>query len=323
LNAPNYSIRAISETNFVTNSEKDIEEKIRPYIVACIPAYNEAQTIGNVVLSVKEYVDEVIVCDDGSNDLTYEIAEDLGATLIRHEKNQGYGASINSLFNQAIKTDADYIITIDGDGQHQALDILTLLDRIKQGDVDIVIGSRFVKGGKTEAPSWRNIGIKVISTFASKGGAKITDAQSGLRVYTREAIMSLNLAEQGMGISTEIIMKSRDKNLRIEEVPISVLYRKKTTTRSPFSQGFSVLFSTFKFLSIRKPLLSYSLPGFVSFCISLIFWIWALDIFAKTSSLVTNITLIAIGTSVIGLMLMTAGLILWVTISVVREKNPT
>ncbi len=297
------------------------ETKVRPYVVACIPAYNEELSIATVILSVKQYVNEVIVCDDGSTDFTSGIAKELGVTLIKHEKNRGYGASIISLFEQAIKADADYIITFDSDGQHQASDIPTLLDRIKHGDADIVIGSRFVKGGKSQAPFWRKAGIKVITFFASYGGSKITDAQSGLRVYTREAIMKLKLTDEGMGISTEIILKSADSKLRIKEVPISILYGKNTSTEFPVSHGLSVLFSIFKYMSMRKPLQFYGLSGLVLSLISMFFWIWTLDIYAKTSILTTNITLLAILTSILGLLFMMTGIILWGFIYVVREKN--
>lgn len=308
----------INGTDFVPYLEKDVH-RVSPYVVACIPAYNEDASIARVILSVKKCVDEVIVCDDGSTDFTGEIALGLGATLIKHEKNQGYGASIMSLFDRALRIDADYILTFDGDGQHQSADILTLLDRIKQGDADIVIGSRFVNGGKYEAPFWRKAGIKVITWLASKGGANITDAQSGFRVYTREAILKLNLTEKGMGLSTEILVKSVNNKLRIIEVPVSILYGKKNSHQSPITQGFNVLFGTFKYISMRKPLIFYGLPGLISSIISVIFWIWTLNLYMETHSLVTNITLLAIFTSIIGLLLMTTGIILWVIISIVKE----
>jgi len=90
----------------------------KPFIVACIPAYNEEKTIAKVLLKTKKYVDKVIVCDDGSTDMTAEIAEALGAEVIRHERNIGYGAAITSLFKRAKELGADIMITLDADGQH-------------------------------------------------------------------------------------------------------------------------------------------------------------------------------------------------------------
>lgn len=305
----------------ISTIKNNSSPKIRPYIIACIPVYNEESSIAKIVLSVKQYVNEVIVCDDGSIDYTADIASKLGAILIKHEKNQGYGASIISLFNAALKIDADYIITIDGDGQHQSSDIMILLNRIMQGDVDIVVGSRFIKGSKSEAPSWRNAGIKIISCFASHGDEKIKDAQSGFRIYTQGALRKLDLTEDGMGISTEIIMKSIDKQLKIAEVPITVSYGKNTSTSFPISHGLGVLFSTFKYLSMRKPLLFFGLPGLIASCISVVFGVWAVNVYISTKFFETNIALISFGTFMIGLILMTTGIILWVVISVVREKT--
>ena len=73
----------------------------RPFVVACIPAYKEEKSIGRVVLLTRRYVDRVVVCDDGSPDLTGEIAEALGAVVVRHERNLGYGAAVGSLFREA------------------------------------------------------------------------------------------------------------------------------------------------------------------------------------------------------------------------------
>jgi len=311
----------ISETNSVTNSEDDTKNRVRPYVVACIPAYNDESTIGRVILSVKKYVNEVIVCDDGSTDYTLDIAAGLGATLIGHNSNLGYGESIISLFDQALEVDADYIITIDPDDQYQESDIEALLDRIKQGDADIVIGSRSVEGGESEAPSSSNADFNGTTGFASNGGVDIADAQSGFRVYTREAIMKLNLTEAGVGVSTEIIEKAIDDKLRIVEVPVSVSYEKNISNEAPTPKGFDVLFNTFKYLSMRRPLVSYGLPGLLSLIISLVFWVWLLDMFTSTQTFSTNVALLAVATSVVGLMLMTTGIILWVTTTLVREKN--
>ena len=102
----------------------------KPFVVACIPAFNEEDSIAKVILQARKYVDRVIVCDDGSEDFTDEIAESLGAFVIKHERNMGYGASLLSLFKEAQKMSADHVITLDGDGQHDAREIPILLDRM-------------------------------------------------------------------------------------------------------------------------------------------------------------------------------------------------
>ncbi|MEM2613688.1 MAG: glycosyltransferase family 2 protein, partial [Nitrososphaerota archaeon] len=112
-------------------------------VIACIPAYNEEKTIAKVILKTKKYVDKVIVCDDGSIDMTAEIAEALGAEVIRHERNMGYGAAISSLFKKAVEEGADIMVTLDGDGQHDPDEIPKLIKPIVEDEADVVIGSRF------------------------------------------------------------------------------------------------------------------------------------------------------------------------------------
>jgi len=133
----------------------------KPYIVACIPAYNEGLTIAKVILKARKHVDKVIVCDDGSTDMTAEIAEALGAEVIRHKRNMGYGAAIGSLFRRAREIGADVMVTLDADGQHDPDYIPRLIKPIIKGEADIVIGSRFL-GGDVEVPTYRRM---ILSTF--------------------------------------------------------------------------------------------------------------------------------------------------------------
>lgn len=295
------------------------KERSRPVIVACIPAFNEEKSIGGVVLRTSEYVDKVIVCDDGSKDLTGDIAKRLGAIVVRHERNFGYGAALRSLFNEALSQCADIVVTLDGDGQHEPAEISRLVNALVSKELDIVIGSRFVSGGDSDAPTWRKKGIQLISKLTSNGKQEITDAQSGFRAYSNKAIKSLVLTEDGMGISTEILLKASENGYKIEEVPTTITYTADSSTHNPVIHGVSVLISTIKHMSIQKPLTFYGLPGILSLSISLAFWIWAISIFTQKGKLITNITLIAVGTTIVGLVLMVTAIMLWVLISVVRE----
>ncbi len=96
-------------------------------IVVGIPAFNEQKNIASIIIKLKKIVDEIIVCDDGSTDDTNEIAKELGATVIQHEKNSGYGAAIRSIFLKGREIDADVLITFDADGQHRIKDIENIL----------------------------------------------------------------------------------------------------------------------------------------------------------------------------------------------------
>jgi glycosyltransferase involved in cell wall biosynthesis len=303
-----------------TTEEKELKE--RSPIIACIPAYNEEKTIAKVILKTKKYVDKVIVCDDGSTDMTAEIAEAIGAKVIKHERNKGYGAALASLFKAAREENASAMITLDADLQHNPDDIPKILSSIIKGEADIVIGSRFLDG-KGKLPKYRSLGIKVITKLTKHVSYKdITDAQSGFRAYSREAIHSIIPSEQGMGASTEILLRAKEHGLRIKEIPIEIKYDvEKPSTQNPILHWLDVVLSTVKHLSIKRPLVFYGGPGLTALIVALFFWVWTLQIFASSRQVVTNITLIALGATLIGLMLLTTGVILWVLISVVRDAR--
>jgi glycosyltransferase involved in cell wall biosynthesis len=295
----------------------------RPFVVACIPAYNEEKSIASVVLKTLQHVDRVIVCDDGSIDMTSEIAEKLGADVIKHSKNMGYGAAISSLFKEALKMGADVAVTLDGDGQHDPADIPRLIEPLVDGEADIVIGSRFLREKDIiEVPRYRRVGIEFITKLASGVSFKgLTDAQSGFRAYNRRALESLvHVSEMGMGVSTEILLKARKAGLRVVEVPVRIRYEEGSSTHNPFLHGLEVVLSTVKHLSMRRPLVFYGIPGFFALLVALFFWLWTLKIFTVAQGISTNIALIALGATLVGLMLMTTAIILWVLISVLRER---
>ncbi|MEM2294019.1 MAG: glycosyltransferase family 2 protein, partial [Nitrososphaerota archaeon] len=293
----------------------------RTFVVACIPAFNEERTVAKMVILAQKHVDKIIVCDDGSSDLTSEIAERLGAEVIRHNRNMGYGAALISLFNRARELGADIMVTLDADGQHNPDDIPKLVKPIVNGEADIVIGSRFLGGSTEEVPKNRVLGIKIITRLANiLSREELTDAQSGFRAYGRRAIELIRPTEQGMGASTEILLKAKENGLKIKEVPIKVKYKvKNPSTHNPIYHGLDVVLNTIKYLSIRHPLLFYGAPGVIALLIAIGFWVWAIQIFSVTRQVITSIALIAIGATIVGLMLLTTAVILWVLVSLIRE----
>jgi glycosyltransferase involved in cell wall biosynthesis len=141
---------------------------MKPFIVVGIPAFNEEQTIARVILEAQKFASKVVVCDDGSTDYTAKISEGLGADVIRHEKNIGYGASIKSLFLRANELNADVFVTLDADGQHEPNEIPLVIKPIVEGAADVVIGSRFVnKNGTIEMPLYRQLGAKLITKMVN------------------------------------------------------------------------------------------------------------------------------------------------------------
>ena len=248
---------------------KIVERKECEVIVAGIPAYNEEKTIAKVVLLTQKHVDRVIVCDDGSTDLTAEIAQRLGVVIVRHEKNLGYGAAIQSLFAKAKSMNADVMLTLDSDGQHNPEDIPKLLKPIEDDAADIVIGSRFLGGAEKRIPRYRRIGIRVITRMSNgRVKGKVSDAQSGFRAYSKKAIQGLELQENGMGVSAEILMKSRGENLKVREVSIGADYMGlETSTHNPLRHGASVTGAILRFIFYEKPLEFFGIPGITFFLV--------------------------------------------------------
>ena len=288
-----------------------------------IPAFNEEKNIGKVIVTLKKITNDIIVCDDGSSDLTREIAEGLGAKVISHTRNMGYGEAIKSIFNEAKKKEADILVTFDADGQHRPEDIMSLTKPIIDQQAEVVIGSRFLKN-ETNMPKYRKIGVKVLTKVTNMSiKENLTDSQSGLRAYQKKVLQNISLTDSGMGISTEILIKSHQKEFRIVEVPIQILYGKDTSTQNPVSHGTSVLLSTIKYTSIQHPLKFYGIPAIIFLLVGMSFMIWTFQIYAEETRVVTNIALVGIGTIILGVVLMISAILLYSLVSVVQDKRNT
>ena len=288
-------------------------------IVIGIPAYNEEKNIASLLIKLKKISQTIIVCNDGSTDLTGKIAKELGATVIEHEKNSGYGSAIKSIFLKAHEIDADVLVTFDADGQHRIEDINVILEPIKNNIADIVIGSRFLNNNQ-EIPKYREIGIKAITKLTNvTGGTKITDSQSGFRAYNKKILDKIKPQESGMGISTEILIKSQKAGFKITEVPITILYEGDTSTHNPISHGSSVILSTLKYVAIERPLVFYGIPGIIFLLIGLAFGIWTIQIYSEEGMVITNIALVGVSGVIMGTILILTSTILYSIVSVVRR----
>ena len=288
-------------------------------ITVGLPAYNEEKNIAKIIVYLKKIADQIIVCDDGSEDSTSMIAKSLGVIVINHPKNLGYGSAIKSIFLKAKEINADILVTIDADGQHKIEDVEKVVKPIVDGHADISIGSRFLKEGDT-VPNYRKLGIKVITKVTNSSlSDKITDAQSGFRAYNKKVLQSLTPSDSGMGISTEILIKSSNLGLKIAEVPTEIQYEGDTSSQNPVSHGTGVLMSTLKYISIERPLIFYGIPSFIFFIIGLTFTFFAAQYYAEIGRLNTNLTLIAGGTLLIGVILIVTTILLYSLVSVVRE----
>ena len=291
-------------------------------IIVGIPAFNEEKNIASIITKLSGIADTVLVCNDGSTDLTSTIAEKIGAVVINHEKNLGYGAAIRSLFLKAKELDGDILVTFDADGQHRIEDIKNVIKPIVNEEADLVIGSRFLDESEKEVPQYRKVGIKVITKITNASiKEQITDSQSGFRAYSKKVVDELNPSELGMGISTEILIKASTKNFKITEVPIKILYSGDTSTHNPISHGSSVILSTIKYTSIEHPLKFYGIPSIIFFIIGISFTYLSAQYYAEIGRLSTNLTIVAAGTVLIAVVLLITSILLYTLVSVVREKN--
>ncbi len=288
--------------------------------LACIPAYNEESHIENLVKSAKNHVDQVIVCDDGSTDDTASIAKKAGATVISHKVNQGYGAAIISLFDYARKNNAEIMITIDGDGQHNPDQIPLLLDTITQHNVDVVIGSRFLNQN-TKTPGYRKRGIKIITSAANYGtDLKVSDSQSGFRAYSKNAIDAIHPTEEGMSVSTEILLKISNKGLSLAEIPITISYDDDTSEYNPISHGITVLANTIKYVSIKHPLKFYGVPGIALIVAGIILGSIFLDAYLNQQAVFYGSLLGSVVMFLLGAILSVTAIILFSMVNLIRDR---
>lgn len=276
-----------------------------------------------MIEKIKPYVTEIVVCDDGSADDTHEVAAKAGATVIRHAQNRGYGGAIKTLFQAAKERDPDVMITIDADGQHDPSQIPNIIEPILKDHADIIIGSRFlVKGDREKVPLYRTIGIKAITKLAHLVSYNdITDAQSGFRAYNKNSLSLIELTEEGMAVSTEILVRARDKHLRIKEVPVTIRYDvDDASTHHPIAHGLGILTSIIRFISVRHPLAFYGIPGLAFLIIAGVFAGMTIELYSKDGFFSLNMTVLAIGLGIFGLVLIVAGIVFYIMVSGERRR---
>lgn len=304
-----------------TSASKAVSDesiKLEPLIIVGIPAFNEEKTIAGIVLGAQKHAHIVIVCDDGSKDLTAEIAERLGAVVVRHEKNRGYGAALQSLFKRAKELNADILITLDSDGQHTPLEIPDLVKPIKDGVADVVLGSRFIgKTGTGDMPKYRKFGIQVLTKLTNSSSKNaVTDSQSGFRAYNKVAIAKLcSFSDDGMSASLELLMVINRSGINVCEVPISCKYSTTlgvdTSTKNPISHGFGLLSSIVRLVVEERPLIFLGIPGIISLAVGSLFGVWMLQVYAASSEIITNIALASIGFLFLGCFMISTAITLY------------
>ena len=282
--------------------------------IAVIPCCNEESTIGSVVLKTKRFVNEVLVIDDGSSDETKKIAKEAGAIVISHRKNKGKGAAIRTGFQYALEKNYDYVVTIDGDGQHNPVEIPDLLGNVMNNGNDISIGYRV--GNSTEMPMWRRVGKRVLDYTTSMGtGGYVTDSQCGFRAFSKKAVKSIapTLKGNAFSVESEQLINAHELGLKVINTNVTCKYNDlDSSTKNPASHGLSVLGYVLWVIAEKRPLLFISLPGFVLVAIGILLGIYALQISIQNSVFLTAYAFLANILLVIGAFAILIGLLLHV-----------
>lgn len=228
--------------------------------LAVVPAYEEGRRIGSVVLQVKPYVDQVLVVDDGSHDDTARIAHAAGALVIRHEHNHGKGCALNTGLTRARQLGPTAVVLIDGDGQHRAEEIPSVLGPILRDEADVVVGSRYLHPHE-QVPRHRVLGHAALNWLTNiVSGVHLSDTQNGFRALSRRALDAFSFSSQGFSVESEMQFLVREHKLRVVEVPVTTLYPDKPK-RSAVLQGLQVLGGIARRASYHRPVEFLQLPG--------------------------------------------------------------
>jgi glycosyltransferase involved in cell wall biosynthesis len=291
------------------------KETSKPLVVACIPALNEERSIGSVIVRTLKHVDRVIVCDDGSMDLTGDIAENMGAVVIRHEVNRGKGAALKSAFSHARDLKPDVVVMIDADEQHNPEDIPRLVEPILKNEADMVVGSRYVEGSSSDAPLYRRLGLIFINALSGRSNhSSVKDTQSGFRAFSARALeVVLKSESNGYGVETEQLALSQRYGLRVVEVPVKIDYKGlvRTSKKNPVSHGVELLGTVLKLVVEDRPLLILGVPGMLITLLGIFTGVYLLWYFNNTRYFSLPLALITLGTIIMGVLLVITSLLLY------------
>lgn len=279
--------------------------------VAVIAAYNENRFIGSVILRTRRYVDQVIVVDDGSRDDTARIAEDAGAILIQHERNQGKAQAINTGLQHARDMGAKIVVLLDGDGQHNPTEIPTLIAPIQAGEADVVIGSRFL-GVQSNIPRWRIFGQQALTVATNvASGVSISDSQSGFRALSERALHALIFRPNGgFSIESEMQFLIQQHQLAVTEIPVEMIGYEEGPKRNPLGHGMQVINGILTLVAQHRPLFFFGTTGMSILIMGLALGLFVVDQYNKYQELAVGTALISLLLSIIGIQTLFTGIIL-------------
>jgi glycosyltransferase involved in cell wall biosynthesis len=291
-------------------------------VIAALPAFNEETFLAKNIPLIQSYVDLVIVVDDGSTDATAPISQQMGAYVVKHPENRGYGAALQTIFSTARDLNSDALVILDADGQHNPSDIEKVLEPLLTG-ADVVNGSRFLDKTANKIPHYRKVGMKVLDTATATAGVKKgTDTQSGFRAYGKKAISCISISGQGMSAGSEILIQISNKKLVLVEVPINVRYDVgDTSSQNPVSHGISVLYDIIILISCLRPLPAFGIPGLILVFLGIGTAYMAFSEYYLTSKFPFGLSLMSEMFLILGLLMGVSALILNAVIVIVKEHS--
>lgn len=241
-------------------------------IAVLIPCYNEEATISTVIADFRRELPEaeIYVYDNNSTDTTYELAVACGA-IVKKEPRQGKGNVIRQMF---FDIDADYYLMVDGDDTYPAEAVHGLLDKLRSGEADMVIGDRLSNGtyfDENKRP-FHDFGNNLVkNTITRLYKTKIRDVMTGYRGFNRIFVKSFPIMSSGFQIETELTIHALDKKFKLVELPIDYRDRPEGSESklNTFSDGFKVIMMIVKMWKDYKPLMFFGIWTFFFFVFGL------------------------------------------------------
>ena len=205
------------------------------HVCLLLPAYNEAKTIGQIVREASEFVNDILVIDDGSVDKTAQIAEEAGGKVIKHSTNLGKGMALRTGFDYVSQKGYDLIATMDSDGQHQPSDLPRFIDYFKNNKPDIIIGARI--HDRIKMPRHRRFNNWLVSSVGSVlCGQEVKDFQSGFRLIRTEVLRSVELHTERYETESELLIKAGRIGFKIQSIPINTIYNAEVSNIKPLRE---------------------------------------------------------------------------------------
>jgi glycosyltransferase involved in cell wall biosynthesis len=234
-----------------------------PEIVGVMPAYNAAKTLCLAYSDLRDgLIDQVILVDDGSSDETVKIARELGLEVFVHNRNYGYGANQKTCYREALKLGADIVVMVHPDYQYDPKLLPSVIEPLKRGEADIVLGSRLLAGDAVQhgMPSWKFFGNRFLTGLENLVfGLNLSEYHTGYRAYRKEALETVNMEmnSDNFLFDQEIIAQFIESGLRIAEVPVPARYFPEASSAS-FVQssvyGLSILQLLIRYMAHRAGL---------------------------------------------------------------------